>query len=599
MESGVVRIAVRQLQKLGYRYIALGGMVPLKTHEILACLKEVAVIRDPSTRLHLLGVTRLDRTKEFRTYGVVSFDSTSPLRQAFKDDKDNYYTADRTYSAIRVPQVAANAKLRSRIVAGEVSQGEARASSGDAWIFWRPSTETGVTPASWSKRLRAYERIHDPRSDRSAVYLEILEARPWKDCPCDICRRLGIHVMLFRGAERNRRRGFHNLFVFYRRLRRETCLDRLIRGRVKHRCHTPRRNGTRNGATPKVLHFPALEILQGPGRILYCFAVDGKLLPQFTTVSRVRRGERSAIAGYQRPEVLSHIAEIRTYLESERPMIPNAVVVAFDRRVHFEPLAGVPAVPFACHGTLSVPFDPALREEERPGWVVDGQQRISAIREAGVENFPICVVAFVTDDDREQREQFILVNSTKPLPKGLIYELLPSTTAKLPSLLQHRRFPAHILDRLNHDEGSPLCGLIRTPTVIAGLIKDNSILKMLENSLSDGALYRFRGTNGGDADTEAMLGVLHSFWRAVADVFSEAWGISPRRSRLMHGAGIVSIGFVMDAIADRYRQSGVPTKEQFSEDLAPLRDACRWTDGYWDFRPGMRAEVERDSEHAP
>jgi hypothetical protein len=27
--------------------------------------------------------------------------------------------------------------------------------------------------------------------------------------------------MIFRGAERNRRRGFHNLFVFYRRLRRQ------------------------------------------------------------------------------------------------------------------------------------------------------------------------------------------------------------------------------------------------------------------------------------------------------------------------------------------------------------------------------------------
>jgi hypothetical protein len=28
-------------------------------------------------------------------------------------------------------------------------------------------------------------------------------------------------VILFRGAERNRRRGFHNLGVFYRRLHRE------------------------------------------------------------------------------------------------------------------------------------------------------------------------------------------------------------------------------------------------------------------------------------------------------------------------------------------------------------------------------------------
>jgi len=33
-----------------------------------------------------------------------------------------------------------------------------------------------------------------------------------------ICRQLGIHIVLFRGAERNRRRGFHNLFVVYREL---------------------------------------------------------------------------------------------------------------------------------------------------------------------------------------------------------------------------------------------------------------------------------------------------------------------------------------------------------------------------------------------
>lgn len=237
-------------------------------------------------------------------------------------------------------------------------------------------------------------------------------------------------------------------------------------------------------------------------------------------------------------------------------------------------------------GTLVVPVDPALAEEERPGWVVDGQQRIAAIRDAGIGHFPVCVVAFITDDDQEQREQFILVNSTKPLPKGLIYELLPTTRARLPSLLQHRRFPACLLDRLNHDEGSPLFGLIRTPTVVDGLIKDNSILKILKNSLSDGVLYRFRNAGAGPGDTEAMLRVLHAFWRAVAEVFRDAWGLPPRRSRLMHGAGIVSIGFVMDAIADRYRQTGLPGVEQFRQDLKPLREVCRWTDGYWDFGPG-------------
>ena len=348
------------------------------------------------------------------------------------------------------------------------------------------------------------------------------------------------------------------------------------------------RNGSRNGTGPKLMRLPALEVKQGPRRTLYSFAVDGKLLSQFTTVSRVRRDERSVIEGYQRPEVLSHIAEIRTYLESEDPMVPNAVVVAFDHRVRFEPATGLPGSDFTRYGTLVIPIDLSLPEENRPGWIVDGQQRTAAIRDADVRSFPICVVGFITDDDQEQREQFILVNSTKPLPKGLIYELLPMTKAKLPSILQHRRFPAYLLDRLNHDEKSPLRGLIRTPTVLTGQIKDNSILKMLENSLSDGVLYRYRDPGVADGDVESMLTILHSFWTAVATSFPEAWGESPRRSRLMHGAGIVSLGFLMDAISERYRPTGLPTPEQFHDDLEPLREACRWTDGYWDFGPGLQ-----------
>jgi hypothetical protein len=69
--------------------------------------------------------------------------------------------------------------------------------------------------------LRAYEVVHDGRTDRSNVYREVLTDAPWKKCPCDVCQVLGIHVMIFRGAERNRRRGFHNIYVFNRRLHSE------------------------------------------------------------------------------------------------------------------------------------------------------------------------------------------------------------------------------------------------------------------------------------------------------------------------------------------------------------------------------------------
>ncbi len=334
------------------------------------------------------------------------------------------------------------------------------------------------------------------------------------------------------------------------------------------------------------LRLPALEIKQGPNRTFYSFAVDGKLLPTFATVSRIRRNGDNILAGYQRPEVLSHISEIRTYIESSEPLMPNAIVLAFDSRVRFVPQPGAPTN-YSRWGTLIIPVDKTT-EQEKPGLIVDGQQRSAAIRDSQVASFPICATAFITNDDREQREQFILVNSTKPLPKGLIYELLPSTEMKLPSLLQRRRFPAQLLFRLNSDESSPLHGKIRTPTTPGGVIQDNSMLKMLENSLSDGVLYRFRDPITGETDSEAMLSVLSSFWAATSAVFPKAWGLPPTRSRLMHGAGIISMGFLMDAIAERHRDAGIPKQDSFREDLAPLREVCRWTEGYWDFGPGVK-----------
>jgi len=335
------------------------------------------------------------------------------------------------------------------------------------------------------------------------------------------------------------------------------------------------------------LRLPAIEIRQGPKRMFYSFAVDGKLLPRFATVSRIHRDSDNVLGGYQRPEVLSHIAEIRNYLESSDPLLPNAIVIAFDHRVTFVPGSDASSG-YSRWGTLVVPLDEDGTDANKAGLIVDGQQRSAAIRDARIESFPICATAFIANDEREQREQFILVNSTKPLPKGLIYELLPTTEMKLPALLQRRRFPAQLLARMNADEGSPLRGRIRTPTTPAGVVQDNSLLKMLENSLSDGVLYRFRDPAADASDAESMLQVLNAFWGATATVFPNAWGLPPVRSRLMHGAGIVSMGFLMDAIADRHRDVGMPSESQFREDLEPLKEVCRWTDGYWDFGPGVK-----------
>jgi DGQHR domain-containing protein len=331
----------------------------------------------------------------------------------------------------------------------------------------------------------------------------------------------------------------------------------------------------------RTIDIPALRVEQSRGQFLYAFGIDGKWLGKIAAISRVRRDADSKLSGYQRPEVVSHIADIRRYIESERPMIPNAVVIAFDPRVRFVPSkANGHHDAVSTFGVLQIPLPASADDACKPGWVVDGQQRIAAVRDAAVKSFPMMVVSFIARDDREQREQFILVNSTKPLPKGLIYELLPTTDARLASKLQRRRLPALLLARLNHEARSPLCGMIHTPTTPDGIIKDNSVLRMLENSLSDGALAQIGSTEEPTkADVDEMVAFVSRFWEAVKRTWPEAWALPPRRSRLMHGVGVVSLGFVMDAIGDDAGKNA--SVDQVSARIGVIKAACHWTSGTW------------------
>jgi DGQHR domain-containing protein len=330
------------------------------------------------------------------------------------------------------------------------------------------------------------------------------------------------------------------------------------------------------------LRLPALAIRQNPRRTLYSFAVDGKKLPLFAAVSRVKRDAEHQVAGYQRAESIAHIRTIRRYIETADAVLPNALVVAFDSRVRFEPIGLAPDKETQM-GHLIVPVDETEADEQKPAWIVDGQQRTAAIRDADVDSFPVCVTAFITDSVMEQRSQFILVNSAKPLPKGLIHELLPVTpAADLPLALLKRRFPAQILDRLNYDRDSPLQGRIRTTTTANGVIKDNSVLKMLSMSIDDGALYEWFDGECGAGDIESMLVLLKHYWTAVATVFPKPWDAPPRRSRLVHGVGFVALGCLMDEIAYRL-DNALPTVEEFEQEIGRISDHCAWMEGFWRF----------------
>jgi hypothetical protein len=57
------------------------------------------------------------------------------------------------------------------------------------------------------------------RSISKARIRETLMARPWNHADCAVCKDVGVETIIFRGNNRNRRRGFHNSFVFYQKFK--------------------------------------------------------------------------------------------------------------------------------------------------------------------------------------------------------------------------------------------------------------------------------------------------------------------------------------------------------------------------------------------
>jgi hypothetical protein len=210
--------SAKELVDMGYTRIAMGGMVPLRTPDILDSLRAVSSELGRKTELHLLGVTRVNEMNLFMEYGVTSFDSTSPFFQAFKDEDDNYHLRDETYMAIRVPQVDGNTAMKKEIAAGRIDQRRAMRLEAAALEQVRKYAARKAHLDEALTALLEYESLLPRRVDRSKEYRRTLEDRPWETCECGICDVVGIEVVLFRGSERNKRRGFHNLSVFRERM---------------------------------------------------------------------------------------------------------------------------------------------------------------------------------------------------------------------------------------------------------------------------------------------------------------------------------------------------------------------------------------------
>jgi hypothetical protein len=218
--------AAISLVGMGYEYLALGGLARSRTKDVLSVATVVMAAIPPGTRVHVFGIARVPLLASFIQIGIESVDSASPIRQAWLSATDNYYGERRTYAALRVPIADQERVVCDSLVArSDRRLGELRAAEREALNAVREYDARRLGLRSTLAALMAYDALLAKRRDaqsskvRHDLYRQTLADRPWTRCRCPICAALGVEVILFRGNNRNRRRGFHNLFVTQQRLR--------------------------------------------------------------------------------------------------------------------------------------------------------------------------------------------------------------------------------------------------------------------------------------------------------------------------------------------------------------------------------------------
>lgn len=224
--------AALRLKKMGYQYIAIGGMVPLRAPQIMTALKAIREAVGDELNMHVLGFAKAEEIDQFRSFNITSFDTTSPLLRSFKDSNRNYYALKpgggiEYYSAIRIPQATENNGLKNLAKQGVYSQEDLLDREKRALSALRAFDRGEADAQDALENVMAYtaplaigrDEGHSQSETRKLDmlrerYSRTLKDRPWQSCHCEVCRKVGVEVIIFRASNRNKRRGIHNLQVY-------------------------------------------------------------------------------------------------------------------------------------------------------------------------------------------------------------------------------------------------------------------------------------------------------------------------------------------------------------------------------------------------
>lgn len=208
---------------MGYEHIAIGGLVFKNDKEIVEIVTSLAKAKTKIGKdvwIHLFGVFRPKIQPLLHKLGISSFDSATYFRKAWLRSDQNYLCVDKKwYAAIRVPMTSDPRTLKRLNLSGvpfeKLQKLEQRALNAlYKYEKNRISLEATIEHISDYDNLL----IRNEKKNYLMAYKRTLEDRPWEKCNCPVCSDIGINVIIFRGYNRNKRRGAHNTLMLYNML---------------------------------------------------------------------------------------------------------------------------------------------------------------------------------------------------------------------------------------------------------------------------------------------------------------------------------------------------------------------------------------------
>lgn len=215
---------VKAYHDVGYRHLAIGGLVPLPdvvVDEIVTKVMQEVSKLSPRPWIHLFGIFRPKLQDKFHALKVDSFDSATYFRKAWLRSDQNYLgTNGKWYAALRVPMTSDGRTRKKLMLEGrDLVSLETQEANVMKLLCSYDRDESGIKEVL-NALLEYDENLSRSGNTRSlkTAYERTLSERPWRDCNCQFCQNAGIHVLIFRGANRNKRRGAHNTLMLYQGL---------------------------------------------------------------------------------------------------------------------------------------------------------------------------------------------------------------------------------------------------------------------------------------------------------------------------------------------------------------------------------------------